>query len=49
MSQQALLPKSFIEKRKKEKKLQAYRHCIVRIRFEEHIFVQAQFLSIELG
>ncbi|KAI6190768.1 Tether containing UBX domain for GLUT4 [Aphelenchoides bicaudatus] len=46
-NQQAILPKSFIEKRNKEKKMMSYKHTIVRIRFEERFFLQAQFLSVE--
>lgn len=43
------MPKSFIDKKNKEKKIQAYRRTVIRIRFEEHVFVQGQFLSVEPG
>ncbi|KAI6230687.1 TUG-UBL1 domain-containing protein [Aphelenchoides fujianensis] len=47
LSQQALLPRAFVEARNKERKLECYRNAVVRFRFSDRLFVQALFYSAE--
>ncbi|CAD5231910.1 unnamed protein product [Bursaphelenchus xylophilus] len=46
-NQQSLLPASFIENRNKQKKKNAYKNTVIRIKLAEKIIIQARFTSTE--